>query len=234
MQTVYKFDKHGHYINAENAMQDPITGDLLLPSDCVTFAPDEKKLASSWAKLNEEKTAWTYTSKPTTAKECLGISVKHEDQCPWAYEMRELMENLCKADAEHYRTTRDDNLVLTVEVIPEKTLDELITEKHSSLKGTMASKRQALKVTYDNDTFDANEDAQANMIVLLKSFDLGATSVSIRSTTEQTHVFNQAHTNELSLLMLNAVDTLYKKYWELKDALYKCATVDEVNAIVWE
>lgn len=234
MQTVYKFDEHGHYVHAENVMQDPITKDLLLPSDCVTFAPDEKKLVSSWAKLNAEKTAWTYISKPTTAKECLGISVKHEDQCPWAYEMRDLMENLCKADAEHYRTTRDDDLTLTVEVIPEKTLDELITKKHSSLKGTMNTKRQALKVPYDNDTFDANEDAQANMIVLLKSFDLGATSVSIRSTTEQTHTFNQAHTQELSLLMLNAVDTLYKKYWELKDALYKCTTVDEVNAITWE
>lgn len=234
MQTVYRFDAHGHYMNAENVMQDPITHKLLLPTDCVTFAPNVEKLKTSWAKLNEEKTAWTYTTKPTTAKECIGISVEHEDQCPWAYEMRHLMEDLCKADAEHYRTVRDDDLTLTVEAIPKKTFDELLTTKHSELKSTMTSKRQTLKVSYDDDTFDANEDAQANMIVLLKSFDLGAKAVSIRSTTEQTHTFNQAHTQELSLLMLNAVDTLYKKYWELKDALYKCTTVDEVNAITWE
>ena len=107
-------------------------------------------------------------------------------------------------------------------------------QKHSELKSTMQSKRQALKVDYDDDQFDANEDAQANMIVLLKSFDLGATSVSIRSTTEKTHTFNKDHTQELSLLMLQAVNELYDKYWELKDQLSKCETVDAVNEIKWE
>lgn len=121
-----------------------------------------------------------------------------------------------------------------VVAIPEKTLDEVKEQKHSELKSTMQSKRQALKVDYDDDQFDANEDAQANMIVLLKSFDLGATSVSIRSTTEKTHTFNKEHTQELSLLMLQAVNELYDKYWELKDALSKCETVDAVNEIKWE
>lgn len=107
-------------------------------------------------------------------------------------------------------------------------------KKHTELKSVMTSKRQALTVSYDADTFDANEDAQANMIVLLKSFDLGATSVSIRSTTEQTHTFNKEHTQELSMLMLQAVNTLYSEYWTLKDKLYNCTTKEEVDAIVWE
>lgn len=105
--------------------------------------------------------------------------------------------------------------------------------KHTELKSLMDDKRQELKVSYDNDTFDANEDAQANMIVLLKSFDLGAKSVSIRSTTEQTHVFSQSQAQELSMLMLGAVDSLYKEYWDFKDKLYQCTTVEEVNAISW-
>ena len=113
-------------------------------------------------------------------------------------------------------------------------LDRSIETKHTELKSTMQSKRQALTVTYDNDTFDANEDAQANMIVLLKSFDLGASSVSIRSTTEQTHTFNKEHTQELSMLMLQAVNNLYSKYWEYKDALYACKTIEEVEAISWK
>ena len=113
-------------------------------------------------------------------------------------------------------------------------LEEVKTNKHNELKNVMTTKRQALKVSYDDDQFDANEDAQANMIVLLKSFDLGATSVSIRSTTEKTHTFNKEHTQELSLLMLQAVNELYDKYWELKDALSKCETVDAVNEIKWE
>lgn len=236
METAYRFDKHGHYMNAEQIMLDPITSAPLLPDDCVLFAPDEDKLKTSWAVLNSKHIEWEYQTKPTTAKECIGISVKHEDQCPWAYEVRDLFEKLCAADSEHYKVVRDDNLTQTVEeiIIVPPTLEEAKETKHSQLKSTMQSKRQALKVSYDDDEFDANEDAQANMIVLLKSFDLGATSVSIRSTTEKTHTFNKDHTQELSLLMLQAVNELYDKYWELKDQLSKCETVDAVNEIKWE
>ena len=78
---------------------------------------------------------------------------------------------------------------------PVKPLALAQEQKHSELKSTMQTKRQSLKVDYDDDQFDANETAQANMIVLLKSFDLGATSVNIRSATEKTHSFNQTQCN---------------------------------------
>lgn len=114
------------------------------------------------------------------------------------------------------------------------TLDEVKTNKHNELKSIMTTKRQALKVDYDNDQFDANETAQANMNTLLQAFNLGATSVSIRSVNEVTHTFNQAHCNELALLMADAVNNLYGEYWQYKDALAKCETVDAVNEIKWE
>ena len=121
-----------------------------------------------------------------------------------------------------------------VVAVPEKTLEEVKTNKHSELKSTMQTKRQSLKVDYDNDQFDANETAQANMNTLLKAFNLGATSVSIRSVNEVTHTFNQAHCNELALLMASAVNNLYDKYWQYKDELAKCATTEEVDTIVWK
>ena len=120
------------------------------------------------------------------------------------------------------------------EELSKPSLDAIKGNKHSELKNVMTTKRQALTVSYDDDTFDANENAQSNMMVLLKSFDLGAASVSIRSATEKTHTFNKEHTQELSLLMLQAVNNLYDTYWKLKDQLSKCETVDEVNEIKWE
>ena len=116
---------------------------------------------------------------------------------------------------------------------PEPSLEEVKTNKHSELKSTMQVKRQTLKVDYDDDQFDANETAQANMIVLLKSFDLGAKEVSIRSATEKTHSFNQTQCNELALLMADAVNKLYAEYWQYKDALAKCTTKEEVDTVVW-
>ena len=116
----------------------------------------------------------------------------------------------------------------------EKTLDELKEEKHAELKQIMRNKRQNVKVNYDNDTFDSNEEAQANTIVLLKAFDLGAQTVSIRSSTEETHVFDKEHCQELSLIMLNAVQAIYDQYWELKNRLAACETIAEVEAITWQ
>ena len=115
----------------------------------------------------------------------------------------------------------------------EPTLEELKEQKHAELKQIMHNKRQNLKVNYDNDIFDANEEAQANMIVLLKAFDLGAQTVSIRSSTEETHVFDKEHCQELSLIMLSAVQAIYDQYWNLKDSLANCETVEEVESISW-
>ena len=115
----------------------------------------------------------------------------------------------------------------------EKTLEELKEEKHAELKQIMRNKRQNVKVNYDNDIFDANEEAQANMIVLLKAFDLGAKTVSIRSSTEETHPFDKEHCQELSLIMLSAVQAIFNQYWVLKDELADCETVEEVEGISW-
>lgn len=116
----------------------------------------------------------------------------------------------------------------------EAIMRELKEQKHAELKAIMQAKRKNAKVNYDNDTFDANEEAQANMIVLLKAFDLGAKTVSIRSSTEETHVFDKEHCQELSLIMLSAVQAIYDQYWDLKDLLSNCETVEEVEAISWD
>ena len=115
----------------------------------------------------------------------------------------------------------------------EKTLEELKEEKHAELKSIMQARRNAIQVEFDGDTFDANESAQENMIVLLKAFDLGAPAVQIRSATEVTHTFDKDTCQQLSLVMLQAVQALYAEYWELKNQLAACETVAEVEAITW-
>lgn len=117
--------------------------------------------------------------------------------------------------------------------VKEKTLEELKEEKHSELKQIMQARRNAIEVEFGGDTFDANESAQENMIVLLKAFDLGAPAVRVRSATEVTHTFDKDTCQQLSLVMLQAVQALYAEYWELKNRLAACETVAEVEAITW-
>jgi len=115
-----------------------------------------------------------------------------------------------------------------------KTFEELKEEKHAELKSIMQTRRNAIQVEFDRDTFDVNESAQENMLVLLKAFDLGAPAVQIRSATEVTHTFDKDTCQQLSLVMLQAVQALYAEYWELKNRLATCETIAEVEAITWQ
>lgn len=117
---------------------------------------------------------------------------------------------------------------------PAKPLQTAKDEKHAELKSIMQARRNAIQVEFDGDTFDANESAQENMIVLLKAFDLGAPAVQIRSATEVTRTFDKDTCQQLSLVMLQAVQALYTEYWELKNRLAACETIAEVEAITWQ
>ena len=115
----------------------------------------------------------------------------------------------------------------------EALMKELKEEKHAELKSIMQTRRNAIQVEFGGDTFDANESAQENMIVLLKAFDLGAPAVRVRSATEVTRTFDKDTCQQLSLVMLQAVQALYAEYWELKNRLATCETIAEVEAITW-
>ena len=128
----------------------------------------------------------------------------------------------------------DEGFKIVEKPLPkEKTLDELKEEKHAELKSIMQARRNAIQVEFDGDTFDANESAQENMIVLLKAFDLGVPEVRVRSAAEVTHTFDKDTCQQLSLVMLQAVQALYAEYWKLKNRLAACETIAEVEAIAW-
>ena len=114
-------------------------------------------------------------------------------------------------------------------------LKALKTAKHSELKAQMVAKRDALTCYYDGDEFDCNTNAQNNInsLLLFAETMKDDATVNIRSSNEATHNFTKVQLNELSALMVQAVNTLYAQYWELKDALAKATTTEEVNAIAW-
>lgn len=114
-------------------------------------------------------------------------------------------------------------------------IEALKTAKHAELKAQMVAKRDALTCYYDGDEFDCNSNAQNNINSLILFTETSKTDaiVSIRSSNEATHNFTKVQLNELSALMVQAVNTLYAQYWELKDTLAKATTVEEVNAIAW-
>ena len=206
------------------------------PDNSTSIAPDLQ--TGYWSEFTGKK--WVNEKIPETVEDIIGLTVP----APVNYLEKDLAtqhQTLLRAIILRILSTTDkakaiinDGVLSVVAVTDEEILNNQKETKHVELKSTMQAKRQALKVDYDDDQFDANETAQANMNTLLQAFNLGATSVSIRSVNEVTHTFNQAHCNELALLMADAVNNLYGEYWQYKDALAKCETVDAVNEIKWE
>ena len=236
LQTAYRFDEHGHYMNAEQIMLDPITSAPLMPDDCVSFAPDAEKLKTCWAKLNSDHSEWTYQVKPTTAKECIGISVKHEDQCPWAYEVRDLFEKLCAADSEHYRVVRDANLVQTVEAIPEKTFEELKTEKLQTLSAE-ASRFQAwnCKDMHIKSSlgFEINSDqcSQNNIQILIGMLPDDTTTTSFKIYDNTFKALTKPQLNILLSECEQAGLALYQTKFALQSAIEAAKTKEDLDAI---
>ena len=141
-----------------------------------SIAPDLQ--AGYWSKFTGKK--WVNEKIPETVEDIIGLTVP----APVNYLEKDLAtqhQTLLRAIILRILSTTDkakaiinDGVLSVVAVTDEEILNNQKETKHSELKSTMQTKRQTLKVDYDDDQFDANETAQANMIVLLKSFDLGA------------------------------------------------------------
>ena len=234
--TAYSYDEHGHYKNAVLVMNDPISGELLLPADCVSFAPDETKLQTAWACLNDAKTEWVYTTKPTTAAECVGMSVKHTDQCPWAHEVRALFEKLCAEDSEHYRVVRDDDLTQTVEAIPEKTLEEVRTEKKSELDSKSSMYQQYnCKDMYVTSSLgfkiNADQCSIKNMEVLIALLPDDTTTTTYKIYDNSFKELNRVQLATLKTESENNGVALYQQKFAYQAKINAATTIDELKAI---
>lgn len=123
---IFYFDQDGYFASAGRAqkLQD---GTVLMPDDATQTMPEAEKLATHFAKWNREEKVWAYEAKPTSAADFVGLKISHKSQTEHDREMRKLLQELVKADSEHYkviRGTKEKGLWWGVEKIPEKTQDE--------------------------------------------------------------------------------------------------------------
>ena len=126
MTPIYYFDQDGYFsrIGRAQKLED---GSVLMPVNATEIKPDDEKLKDHFAKWNKELSAWEYEPKPTSADDFVGLHVSHKSQTEHDREMRKLLQDLVKADSEHYKVIRgskEEGLWWGVEKIPEKTQDE--------------------------------------------------------------------------------------------------------------
>lgn len=125
MIPIYYFDDENYFAYEGKAQK--VGDDILMPENATQIAPDTEKLATHFAKWNEEAKKWDYEAKPTTAADFVGLQISHKSQTPHNQELRQLVQFLVNEDPEHFRVIRgseEEGLWWGVEEIPEKTQDE--------------------------------------------------------------------------------------------------------------
>ena len=211
-----------------------------MPANATQTKPDDEKLKDYFAKWDKDSESWQYEKKPTTAADFVCLQISHKSQTEHDREMRKLLQDLVKADSEHYRVIRgskEEGLWWGVEEIPEKTVDEVRTIKLSELDS-------AFMQWYENDAtvttslgFVADSDARAMMDVNGLVTTLEAQPLETRESVASMDASNQAHLLSLDPLHTVQVELIqngqsaYQQKWALRTAIESAQSKEELEAI---
>lgn len=219
-----------------------IGGELLLPGDAIALTPpaDNPYDTEYFYHVNEDQTEWVSTKKPTTAAECVAFgTVSHTSQCARDIILRALFQSLTEADSEHYKITRGEDLSWKVEAIPEKTIEEVRTDKLNELdRASMQYQSYNCKELYITSSlgFQANADqcSQKNMEVLISLLPDDETTTTYKI---YDNTFKELNRVQLATLRTeceqNGVN-LYQQKFAYQAKIKSCSTIDEIKAITIE
>lgn len=120
-------DEDGYFCGFCACMDDPETGEPLLPPNVVnTTAPETDD--EHWYKWDGK--AWVAELKPTTCEELIAFgAISHTSQTDRFNELRQICQKLTSADTEHFSVDRGDEMEWIVKAVPEKTEEEKATEE---------------------------------------------------------------------------------------------------------
>ena len=231
-KTVYRFDSAGYYIGTSLAQF--VEDSLLLPNDCTETEPKLKD--GYWSKWNGSK--WTNEKIPTSCAECIekGLTCISNGQGQHNYEVKTLLESLVGADPENYRITFSEDFVMSIEEIPEKTLDELKAEKLEALTAYAGQfdqyKCDGMYVTSSIGGYKFNADirSQTNMQGLIDVLADDATTL-YKDYDNEFRTMTKADLVVLKSECLQNGQYLYQQKWTLQNKINACTSKEELDAI---
>lgn len=228
------------YFDGFTACQNDKDGQPLLPPDVVnTTAPaDDPKTSDAYYKWDAEGKKWLAEKKPKTAAECVALGpVDHYKQTDRMNALRALYQKLVEADNTKFQIARGDNMEWKVEAIPEKTVEEVRTEKTSELDAAFNSWYTNGATMKSSLGFDADSDSRAMQDVngLVTAAESQATFATDRlifmDANNVGHPVTLEQLKTLQLEIIQSGNAAYQEKWKLRDAIAKAATKEELEAI---
>lgn len=121
-----RIDEDNYFCGFVTCMNDPATGEPMLPPDVVNAEAPEDDGAHFY---KWDGSAWVAEAKPVTCADFVAFGpVSHTSQTARFAELRATLQAVTDADTEHYKISRGGALEWIVEAIPEKSEEEKAAE----------------------------------------------------------------------------------------------------------
>ena len=231
--TAYKFAEDRYFNGTALVMTDPVSGEWLLPPDCILQAPELKE--GFFYRLKKENT-WQAEKIPTSCEECLGLAVKHTDNTMHGNTLRILMNALVEADKDNYEISRDEELTITA-VKKEKKKATLEEVKAARLE-ELSQRCHAFDNQFVNGELIIKSSLGFSINAALRSQNnlRGLISVGIEPVNliDATDNVRSLTLEQLNVLLKEAVkngENLYKTQWNIRDRILNSSTIEELNSI---
>ncbi|QDA55595.1 DUF4376 domain-containing protein [Sutterella faecalis] len=228
-------DEDGYFDGTVACMADA-RGALMLGADCYDIAAPEDD-GKHFYKIAADKNGWVAEAIPTTAEECVGIVLDHHKQTERIHKLRTVFDELTK-NSTTYRLVQDpETNARSIEKIPEKTVEEVRTEKMRALDAAFMSWYEDGATVVSSLGFEADSDQRA-----ISDVNGLVTAVEAQATLSDSGViFMDAHNeghqltlDQLKLLQLEIIgagSAAYQEKWKLRDAIEKAKTKEELEKI---
>ena len=228
-------DEDGYFDGLCACMADA-DGQLMLGADTYNIeAPADD--GKHFYKLSADKNGWVAEAIPQTVEECVGIVLDHHKQTERIHKLRTAFDELTKNSAT-YRLVQDpETNARSIEKIPEKTVEEVRTEKMRALDAAFASWYEDGATVVSSLGFEADSDQRAMTDVngLVTAVEAQATlsdsGVIFMDAHNEGHQLTLDQLKLLQLEIIGACSAAYQEKWKLRDAIEKAKTKEELEGI---
>lgn len=228
-------DEDGYFDGMVACMADA-KGSLMLGADCYDIAVPEDD-GKHFYKIAADGQSWEAEAIPQTAEECVGIVLDHHKQTERIHKLRTVFDELTKNSAT-YRLVQDpETNARSIEKIPEKTVEEVRTEKMRALESAFTSWYEDGATLKSSLGFEADSDSRAmqdvNGLVTVAEAQatFAADGLIFMDAKNVGHEVTLDQLKTLQLEIIASGNAAYQEKWKLRDAIEKAKTKEELEKI---
>lgn len=205
-------------------------GEYLLPPDAILTAPEQKE--GFWPKYDRVQNLWTYEKIPTCAEDFLSMKpISHQSQSPRDVFYRQLIDQLKDENPNIELKRGEEDLSWYMAVKPEKTLEEVRSEKLSSLN---SAHQQAEDSAYVRSSLgfviDADERANRDIDGLIKTMPEPGTTYFCDYNNDM-HAVTKSDCETMQKEVIANAQSLYTQKWNYRVQIEEAKTKEELEAI---